>query len=99
MGLRTVVHAGEGTTAQEVWRSIDVLGVDRIAHGIRAIEDISLHPALQHYYLLPATLGELWREMGDARKAADFYRQALNHPCSEPERRFLSKRLDAAGKA
>ena len=67
--------------------------------GIRAIEEISRHPALQHYYLLPATLGELWSEMGDAKKAADFYRQALKHPCSEPERRFLSKRLEATGKA
>jgi len=65
--------------------------------GIRAVEEISRHPAMQHYYLLPATLGELWSEMGDARKAADFYRQALNHPCSEPERRFLSKRLEATG--
>ena len=67
--------------------------------GIRAIEEIVAHPALQHYYLLPATLGELWSEVGDAKRAADFYRQALNHPCSEPERRFLSKRLEATGKA
>lgn len=66
--------------------------------GIRAIEAIVAHPALQHYYLLPATLGELWSEMGDTKRAADFYRQALNHPCSEPERRFLSKRLEATGK-
>ena len=66
--------------------------------GIRAIEEISRHPALQHYYLLPATLGELWSEMGDARKAADFYREALQHSCSEPERRFLSKRLEATSK-
>jgi RNA polymerase sigma-70 factor (ECF subfamily) len=67
--------------------------------GIRAIEEISRHPALQHYYLLPATLGELWSEMGDLKRAADYYRQALNLPCSEPERRFLSKRLDATSKA
>jgi len=67
--------------------------------GIRAIEDIVQHPALQHYYLLPATLGELWSEMGNVRKAADFYRQALTRPCSEPERRFLSKRLEATSKA
>jgi RNA polymerase sigma-70 factor (ECF subfamily) len=67
--------------------------------GIRAIEAIVAHPALQHYYLLPATLGELWSEMGDAKRAADFYRQALNRPCSEPERRFLSKRLEATSKA
>ena len=67
--------------------------------GILAITEISRHPALQHYYLLPATLGELWSEIGDEKKAADFYRQALNHPCSEPERRLLSKRLEAIGKA
>jgi RNA polymerase sigma-70 factor (ECF subfamily) len=66
--------------------------------GLRAVEEISRHPALQHYYLLPATLGELWSEMGDAGKASNFYRQALNHPCSEPERRFLSKRLEATSK-
>ena len=68
------------------------------AEGIRAIEAIGEHPAMQHYYLLPATLGELWDEMGDAGKAAAFYRQALDRPCSEPERRFLSKRLEAANK-
>jgi RNA polymerase sigma-70 factor, ECF subfamily len=67
--------------------------------GIRAIEEISNHPALQHYYLLPATLGELWSEMGNAKKAADFYRQALDRPCSNPERRFLSKKLEAINKA
>jgi RNA polymerase sigma-70 factor, ECF subfamily len=66
--------------------------------GIRAVEEISRHPALQHYYLLPATLGELWSEMGDERKAAGFYRQALQNSCSEPERRFLSKRLEATSK-
>jgi RNA polymerase sigma-70 factor (ECF subfamily) len=67
--------------------------------GIHAVEEISRHSALQHYYLLPATLGELWSEMGDIKKAADFYRMALNRPCSEPERRFLSKRLEATSKA
>ncbi|MGH9844369.1 MAG: RNA polymerase sigma factor, partial [Blastocatellia bacterium] len=64
------------------------------AAGIRAIEAITEHPAMQHYYLLPATLGELWHEMGDQTKAAAFYQQALNQPCSEPERRFLAKRLE-----
>jgi RNA polymerase sigma-70 factor (ECF subfamily) len=66
--------------------------------GLRAIEEISEHPALQHYYLLPATLGELWSELGDVQKAAEFYQQALDQPCSEPERRFLAKRLEAIGK-
>lgn len=42
MGLRTVVHAGEGTSADDVWKAIDVLGVDRIAHGIRGVVDREL---------------------------------------------------------
>jgi aminodeoxyfutalosine deaminase len=42
LGLRTVVHAGEGAGAEDVWKAIDVLGVDRVAHGIRAIDDDEL---------------------------------------------------------
>lgn len=42
LGLRTVVHAGEGTNARDVWDAIDVLGVDRVAHGIRAVDDAEL---------------------------------------------------------
>ena len=63
--------------------------------GLREVERIIEHPALQHYYLLPATLGELWQELGEAEKAADNLRQALRCPCSEPERRFLQKKLAA----
>ncbi|MGE0884765.1 MAG: RNA polymerase sigma factor [Blastocatellales bacterium] len=63
--------------------------------GMREVEKIISHPALQQYYLLPATLGELWQELGESRKAADNFRQALSCPCSEPERRFLEKKLAA----
>ncbi len=63
--------------------------------AMHEIEKIVSHPALQHYYLLPATLGELWQELGENRKAADNFRQALSCPCSEPERRFLESRLAA----
>lgn len=63
--------------------------------GMREIEKIIEHPALRHYYLLPATLGELWQELGEAEKAADNLRQALRCLCSEPERRFLQKKLAA----
>lgn len=42
MGLRTLVHAGEGAGAEDVWKAIDELGVERVAHGIRALEDPEL---------------------------------------------------------
>lgn len=63
--------------------------------GLREVEKIVAHPALQHYYLLPATLGELWQELGETGKAADNFNQALRCPCSEPERRFLQRKLAA----
>ncbi|HEY7546638.1 MAG TPA: sigma-70 family RNA polymerase sigma factor [Blastocatellia bacterium] len=62
--------------------------------GISALEEIASHPAMSHYYLLPATIGELWNEIGEAEKAAVCFRQALECSCSEPERRFLLRKLE-----
>ena len=42
MGLRKVAHAGEEGPPAYVWEALDVLGVERIDHGIRAVEDQSL---------------------------------------------------------
>jgi RNA polymerase sigma-70 factor, ECF subfamily len=66
--------------------------------GIRELERVSAHPALQHYYLLPATLGELWFELGETAKAADNLRRALQCQCSEPERQFLQRKLSVVTK-
>lgn len=39
LGLHTVIHAGEFDGPRSVWEAIDDLGVDRVGHGIRAVED------------------------------------------------------------
>ena len=39
MGLRKVAHAGEEGPPEYVWEALDVLGVERIDHGNRALED------------------------------------------------------------
>jgi len=39
LGLHLAVHAAETGDAADVGEAIDVLGVERIAHGIRAVED------------------------------------------------------------
>jgi adenine deaminase len=41
-GLRLVAHAGEEGPPAYVWEALDVLRVDRIDHGNRALEDDSL---------------------------------------------------------
>ena len=41
-GLKLVAHAGEEGPPEYVWEALDVLGVDRIDHGNRALEDAAL---------------------------------------------------------
>jgi len=41
-GFRLVAHAGEEGPPEYVWEALDVLGVDRIDHGNRAMEDKAL---------------------------------------------------------
>ena len=41
-GLKLVAHAGEEGPPEYVWEALDLLGVDRIDHGNRALEDDTL---------------------------------------------------------
>jgi adenosine deaminase len=41
-GLHRVAHAGEEGPPEYVWSALDRLGVERIDHGIRSLEDASL---------------------------------------------------------
>jgi len=67
--------------------------------GLTAIAEIERHPALASYHLLPATLGELWSELGDTEKAAAYYEAALACPSNAPGRRLIQERLANSRKA
>ncbi len=38
-GLLTVAHAGEEGPPEYIWQALDLLKIERIDHGVRAIED------------------------------------------------------------
>jgi adenosine deaminase len=42
LGLHRVAHAGEEGPPAYVWSALDVLGVERIDHGVRSLEDPAL---------------------------------------------------------
>ena len=74
-------------------RGVALARVQGAAAGLREIERLSSDPALRNYYLHPAACGQLWLELGELERAAESYREALARPASEPERRFLSRKL------
>lgn len=76
-------------------RAVAVAHDEDAEAGLALLDDLEprgIKP-LSRYHLLPSTRAELLLRTGDTRGAADAYREALRCPCSEPERRFLAKRL------
>ncbi len=61
--------------------------------ALALLDSLAGEPALANYYLLPSVKARLLAELGQHRAAAESYRSALERPCSEPERRFLLRRL------
>ena len=61
--------------------------------ALGVIERLERDSTLKEYYLLPSVKGALLKEMGDDVGAAMAFEEALKRRCSEPEKRFLRKRL------
>jgi RNA polymerase sigma factor (sigma-70 family) len=76
-------------------RAVAVSRVDGVDAALAIVQTLEHEPALAQYYLLPSVKGRLLLERGDRSGAAVCYRAALALPCSEPERRFLLRRLES----
>jgi len=74
-------------------RAVAVAKVHGPAEGLAAIAELSGNPQLREYYLLLAVRGHLLLELDRRAEAAACLRAALECRCSEPERRFLRRRL------
>ncbi|TWW09639.1 hypothetical protein E3A20_12310 [Planctomyces bekefii] len=48
---------------------------------------------MKGYYLYPATVADFYRRLGDSKRAVQHYEEALGLVGTEPERRFLERRL------
>jgi RNA polymerase sigma-70 factor (ECF subfamily) len=66
---------------------------DGPAAGLALIERLEESRELDGYYLLPATRADLLRRLERGDEAAIAYREALDLVATEPERRYLARRL------
>ncbi len=74
-------------------RAVAVSKVHGAQEALHALRPLAEDRSLRNYYLLPAVQGHLLLELGDKEAAAQHFQQAIDRPCSEPEKRFLRKRL------
>ena len=74
-------------------RAVAVAKVHGPAEALSEIEILRGNPQLRDYYLLLAVRGHLLEELGQREEAAACWRAALECRCSEPERRFLRRKL------
>jgi RNA polymerase sigma-70 factor (ECF subfamily) len=62
--------------------------------ALASLDELSAAAALKNYYLLPAARADFLRRLGCRAEAAACYQEALTCPCTEPERRFLLRRIN-----
>ena len=74
-------------------RAVALSKVHGAAAALAAIEPLSADAKLRDYYLLMALRGHLLLSLGRPSAAADSFRAALECRCSEPERRFLTRKI------
>jgi RNA polymerase sigma-70 factor, ECF subfamily len=76
-------------------RAVALAKVRGPAEALSALDPLETDPALKHYHLLLAARGQLLLELDRRTEAADCFRSALECACSEPERRFLKRKLES----
>jgi RNA polymerase sigma-70 factor, ECF subfamily len=77
----------------ELNRAVAVAMADGFEAGLALVDELAASGQLTGYYLLPATRADLLRRMERNAEAAASYREALELAPTDPERRYLSRRL------
>ncbi|MBP6630919.1 MAG: RNA polymerase subunit sigma-24 [Kofleriaceae bacterium] len=90
-GLYAALAARAPSPVIELNRAVAIAMVDGPAAGLAHADTVAAE--LDRYHLLHATRADLLRRLGRTGEAARAYRAALALVSSEPERRFLRRRL------
>lgn len=78
-------------------RAVAISKVHGPKEGLKATDSLLLDPNLGEYHLLFAVRGVFLLELERREEAAESFREALRCRCSEPERRFLQRKLAECG--
>jgi RNA polymerase sigma factor (sigma-70 family) len=79
----------------ELNRAIVVAELYGAAEGVKVIKDITDITSLKKYYLLPATLGEMYLQLQQNDKAKQYFLEAVILTQSEKEKNLLKQKLKA----
>lgn len=94
LGLYDELLTMKNSSVVALNRAVAVSKVYGPAEALVAIEPLAKNPDLKNYHLLLAVRGQFLFELGRLADAAECYRAALECRCSEPERRFLRRKLE-----
>ncbi len=83
-------------TIVELNRAIVISELHGPAQGIKAIEAITQLSSLKNYYLLPATLGELYLQLKDYEKANWYFAEAIQLTNAATEKKLLQSKMKKA---
>ena len=78
----------------ELNRVVAVALAEGLDAGLALLDELDADARLTGYHLLPATRADLLRRSGRYAEALPHYRRALDLAPSDPERRFLQRRID-----
>ena len=74
-------------------RAIIVAEIEGAAKAIETIQAIPQLSWLKNYYLLPATLGELYTQLGETEKAKACFKEAIQLTKAPKEKKLLEEKL------
>lgn len=95
-GLYEVLYAHQPSPVVALNQAVAVALATDAGRGLALLDGLAATGALATHHLLPAARGDLLRRLGRWRDAAAAFQRALALVRTDPERRFLQRRLTEA---